>query len=52
MENGKTTRCMVSSETRENESLGRGVLTLPGGVAYDGEWKDGKPDSKFRDARE
>ena len=49
MESGKVTSNMVSSETRESDRLGRGVLKLPDGRDYDGEWKGGKKHGKFGD---
>ena len=52
MENEKMASNMVSSEKKESESLGRGVVKLPDGSAYDGEWKDGEQNGKFEDARE
>ena len=52
MENGKMTRSMVSSETRETKRVGRGVFKLPDGAVCDGEWKDDKKNGKFGDARD
>ena len=52
MANGKMARRMVSSETRESERIGRGVLKFSFGAVYDGEWKGDKQHGKFRDAGE
>ena len=52
MESSKMTLCMVSSETRDSERLGRGVMKYQNGAVYDGEWKDGVPHGKLRGLRD